>query len=241
MTKKLNVKGYADGIPVYCAHDAVVAVDDVHPNPKNPNMHPDEQLRRLGTIIRNAGWRNPITVSTRSGLIVRGHGRLAAAHLEGLSEVPVDYQNYASDAEELADLIADNRIAELADPDMQKLAGLFEEIALTDVPIDMTGYTLSEYSEIADALSVVVDGAIDADDEVPLPREAFTQYGDLWVLDGKHKILCGDSANEAEIHKMWQGGGVRPFGDRSPVQRGLRGRHRRKDENCKRQLKRKCV
>lgn len=207
MTKKLNVKGYADGIPVYCAHDAVVAVDDVHPNPKNPNMHPDEQLRRLGTIIRNAGWRNPITVSTRSGLIVRGHGRLAAAHLEGLSEVPVDYQNYASDAEELADLIADNRIAELADPDMQKLAGLFEEIALTDVPIDMTGYTLSEYSEIADALSVVVDGAIDADDEVPLPREAFTQYGDLWVLDGKHKILCGDSANEAEIHKMWQGGG----------------------------------
>lgn len=116
MANKMNVKGYADGIPVYCAHDAIVAVEDVHPNPENPNMHPDEQLRRLGMIIRNAGWRNPITVSTRSGLIVRGHGRLAAAQLEGLSEVPVDYQNYASDAEELADLIADNRIAELADP-----------------------------------------------------------------------------------------------------------------------------
>ena len=126
MKNKNEVKGYADGIPVYCAHDAVVPVSEMRPNPKNPNTHPEEQLKRLGAIIRGAGWRNPITVSTRSGLIVRGHGRLAAAQMEGLTEVPVDYQNYASDAEELADLVADNRIAELADPDMQKLAEIFE-------------------------------------------------------------------------------------------------------------------
>lgn len=79
MKNKNEVKGYADGIPVYCAHDAVVPVSEMRPNPKNPNTHPEEQLKRLGAIIRGAGWRNPITVSTRSGLIVRGHGRLAAA------------------------------------------------------------------------------------------------------------------------------------------------------------------
>lgn len=140
MKNKNEVKGYADGIPVYCAHDAVVPVSEMRPNPKNPNTHPEEQLKRLGAIIRGAGWRNPITVSTRSGLIVRGHGRLAAAQMEGLTEVPVDYQNYASDAEELADLVADNRIAELADPDMQKLAEIFEEIVSSDTSIDMTGY-----------------------------------------------------------------------------------------------------
>ena len=104
MKGKNEVKGYADNIPVYCAHDAIVPLGELRPNPKNPNMHPEEQLKRLGAIIRGAGWRNPITVSTRSGLIVRGHGRLAAAQLEGLTEAPVDYQNYTSDAEELADL-----------------------------------------------------------------------------------------------------------------------------------------
>ena len=58
MATKKEVKGYADGIPVYCAHDAIVPVEQMQPNPKNPNMHPDEQLKRLGAIIRGAGWRD---------------------------------------------------------------------------------------------------------------------------------------------------------------------------------------
>ena len=56
MKNKNEVKGYADGIPVYCAHDAVVPVSEMRPNPKNPNTHPEEQLKRLGAIIRGAGW-----------------------------------------------------------------------------------------------------------------------------------------------------------------------------------------
>ena len=207
MKNKNEVKGYADGIPVYCAHDAVVPVSEMQPNPKNPNTHPEEQLKRLGAIIRGAGWRNPITVSTRSGLIVRGHGRLAAAQMEGLTEVPVDYQNYASDAEELADLVADNRIAELADPDMQKLAEIFEEIVSSDTSIDMTGYTFSEYSEIADALSNAIDGLADPDDEITPPPETVSRLGDMWVLGGRHKVFCGDSTSREDVDKMWHGGG----------------------------------
>lgn len=206
MKENNSVKGYADGIPVYCAHDAIVATEEMKPNPKNPNTHPDEQLKRLGAIIRGAGWRNPITVSKRSGLIVRGHGRLAAAKLEGLNEVPVDYQNYASEAEELADLVADNRIAELADPDMQKLAGIFEEINTSDIGIEMTGYTYSEYSEIADALEQAASGLIDADEEVPPPSEPVTKRGDLWTVGG-HRVFCGDCTVKADVEQMFAGGG----------------------------------
>ena len=54
-------------------------------------------------------------MSKRSGFIVKGHGRLAAALLEGVKEAPVDYQNYTTEAEEYAVLVADNRIAELAE------------------------------------------------------------------------------------------------------------------------------
>lgn len=207
MKIKAEVKGYADGIPVYCAHDAIVSVKSVKPNPKNPNTHPEEQLKRLGAIIKNAGWRNPITVSTRSGLIVRGHGRLIAAQMEGWREVPIDYQNYASDAEELADLVADNRIAELADPDMQKLAALFEEIVVTDIPVDMTGYSVSEYSEIVDALGTA-NGAENSDEEIPLPKEPFTESRDLWLLGGKHRLYCGDSTRKSDVDAVCRGGGT---------------------------------
>lgn len=121
-------KATAGGVPVFCAHDAIVAIEKLIPNPKNPNTHPDAQIQALGRIIRQTGWRAPITVSKRSGFIVKGHGRLAAAKLEGLTEVPVDYQNYTNEAEEYADLVADNRIAELAEIDNKLLADIFADI-----------------------------------------------------------------------------------------------------------------
>ena len=110
-------KAYAGSVPVFCAHDAIVPLKDLRPNPKNPNQHPPEQIKLLASIIRATGWRAPITVSKRSGLVTKGHGRLMAAQLDDLTDAPVDYQDYASEAEELADLTADNRIAELATTD----------------------------------------------------------------------------------------------------------------------------
>jgi ParB-like chromosome segregation protein Spo0J len=96
--KDAKPKGYASGIPVYCAFDKIVPISELKPNPLNPNKHPQEQIQALGRIIREGGWRKPITVSTRSGMITAGHGRLMAAQLEELKEAPVDYQDYASEA-----------------------------------------------------------------------------------------------------------------------------------------------
>ncbi|MBQ8926094.1 MAG: DNA methylase, partial [Clostridia bacterium] len=46
-------KAYAGGIPVFCAHDAIVKTSEMRPNPKNPNEHPDDQIRLLGEVIRS--------------------------------------------------------------------------------------------------------------------------------------------------------------------------------------------
>lgn len=102
-------------IKIHCAYTELADITTLVMNPGNPNRHPDKQIELLAKIINNQGWRAPITVSIRSGFIVRGHGRLLAAQKLELTEVPVDRQDYASEAEEWADLIADNRIAELAD------------------------------------------------------------------------------------------------------------------------------
>ena len=142
-------KAYADGVPVFCAHDAIVPIKDLRPNPKNPNQHPPEQIKLLASIIRATGWRAPITVSKRSGLVTKGHGRLMAAQLDDLTDAPVDYQDYASEAEELADLTADNRIAELATTDNKMLAEVFADIDTGEIPFMLSGYTEEEYSGMA--------------------------------------------------------------------------------------------
>lgn len=189
-------KAHAAGVPVFCAHDAIVPTKDLQPNPKNPNKHPSEQIKALGAIIRATGWRGPITVSTRSGLIVKGHGRLMAAEIEDLTEVPVDYQNYASEAEELADLTADNRIAELATTDNRMLAEVFADIDTGEIPFLLSGYTEEEYGNIVTALSEAIhkQELAEPDAVVEPPAKPVTQRGDLWIL-GKHRVVCGDCTN----------------------------------------------
>lgn len=179
-------RAYASGIPVFCAHDDIVPAKELIPNPKNPNQHPPEQIKALGAIIRATGWRGSITVSNRSGLIVKGHGRLMAAQLEDLADVPVEYQDYASEAEELADLTADNRIAELATTDNQLLAAIFADIDAGEIPFMLSGYTEEEHEEIVAALS---DALSDQDDTEEATDEAEEQpprqrvrAGDVWIL-----------------------------------------------------------
>ena len=152
-TTETKQKGTAAGVPVYCAHDKIVETVKLVPNPANPNTHPNEQIKMLAKIIKASGWRQPITVSNRSGYIVKGHGRLMAAQLAGLDEVPVDYQDYASEAEEYADLIADNRIAELSEIDNKLLADVFAEIDTGEIDIDQTGYTETEIEQIVTSLA----------------------------------------------------------------------------------------
>lgn len=94
-----------------------VDISDLKPNPRNPNVHSEEQIERLAKIIKYQGWRLPIIVSRRSGYIVAGHGRLMAAHKLGLKEVPVSYQDFLSEDQEKAFLVSDNAIAAWAELD----------------------------------------------------------------------------------------------------------------------------
>lgn len=207
-TPMAEPKAYADDVPVYCAHDALVDPATLVPNAKNPNTHPDNQIQLLGRIIRQTGWRQPITVSKRSGFIVKGHGRLSAALLEGVKEVPVDYQNYASEAEEYADLVADNRIAELAEIDNKMLADIFADIDTGEIPLELTGYTEEEVENLITALSEALheDEATDPDEvpEPPEPGQVITQEGDLWILGG-HRLLCGDSTDRETVERLMDG------------------------------------
>jgi hypothetical protein len=100
-----------------CSFSRTADPRTLRPNPANPNRHSADQVERLAGLIEAHGWRSPIVVSKRSGLITRGHGRLLAALKLECNAVPVDDQDYASEAEERADMLADNIVADLAEMD----------------------------------------------------------------------------------------------------------------------------
>lgn len=95
---------------IKCQHTELVDVGKLIPHPKNPHRHSPEQIKRLAELIKYQGVRHPIIVSKRSGFIVVGHGRLESMKLAGMTEVPVDYQDFDSEASEYAFIVSDNSI-----------------------------------------------------------------------------------------------------------------------------------
>jgi len=110
-------------------------IEDLIPYANNPKEHPDEQVQKIASSIKNYGWDQPIVVDG-DGEIIKGHGRMQAAELLDLDEVPVIKRPELTDAEAKAARIADNKTAEsswddeLLSIELDDLQDDFEEIAL---------------------------------------------------------------------------------------------------------------
>ena len=203
--KEMKPRAFIGEVAVYCAYDEIVDIEKVVPNPKNPNQHGKEQIKLLAQIIKGQGWRNAITVSTRTGFITKGHGRLAAAKMLEAKQVPVEFQNYESEAAEYADMIADNRIAELSENSTTMLADLLQEIDTGEFPLELTGYSEEDLEGIIEAMAGADDAEPnDQDNEHEQPLPPMSKPGDLWIL-GQHRLICGDATDAKTIERLMDG------------------------------------
>ena len=98
-----------------------VPIDTLRSNPKNARTHSRKQIKRIAASIKTFGFTSPLLVD-EAGLLLAGHGRLAAARLLGLERVPIIRFNHLTAPQKRAYLIADNKIAEQAGWDREMLA-----------------------------------------------------------------------------------------------------------------------
>jgi hypothetical protein len=140
--------------------------------------------------IRQHGWREAITISRRSGFIVSGHGGAEAARRLGVDKVPVEYQDYISESEELADMLAHNRLPELAQRDGDKLKAVLVSLGGAGCTL-ATGYAPAVIAEL------LAEAA-------PLPLYPITPR-----LNESHRVLCIAVDNETDWAFLKSIAGVR--------------------------------
>jgi DNA modification methylase len=190
---------------VHCKHSKMERVENLRENPRNYNKHSDKQIALLAKNIRHLGWRHPIIVSGLTDFIVAGHARLQAAKLLNLSEVPVDVQPFSSETEELAYLIADNRIAELAEVDNAMLSGLLADETIFDgFDMDLTGFDGDALADLMPEPETDVDAEPQIDKAEELREKWGVETGQLWQL-GDHRLLCGDSTKAEDVERVMGG------------------------------------
>ena len=166
-------------------------------DPDNARLHPDENIDAIMKSLAEFGQDQPLVVQKQGMIVRKGNGRLQAAlrlGWEWIAAFVVD----EGDVRAAARAIADNRTAELASWDEEKLAQLLQSIREAgEIDLEVTGFSQAEI----DNLLLEVPEA----DEVPEPRdEPITRPGDLWIL-GNHRLLCGDSSKPEDVDRLLAG------------------------------------
>lgn len=127
-------------------------IDEVHPYPNNPRNN-DDAVEYVANSIREFGWQQPIVVDT-DGTIIAGHTRHKAAKLLGMDTVPVVVAENLTPAQVNAYRLADNKVAEAATWDFDRLDveldGLQVDFDMMDFGFDTLGIDFEEFDGIGD-------------------------------------------------------------------------------------------
>jgi len=167
------------------------SIEELIARAHNPRTHSKAQVRQIAASIEEFGWTNPILIDDVGGIIA-GHGRVAAAKLLKLDQVPTLRLADLTEAQIQAYVITDNKLAENAGWDREILATELQGLMDLDFDIELTGFEMAEIDIVLE--DIQLDDS-DPDDDIPDiddEEEPVTRIGDLWTL-GSHRLLCGDA------------------------------------------------
>lgn len=163
--------------------------EQLQPYKRNARTHSKRQIAQIAKSITAFGFNNPVLIDDELNIIA-GHGRVQAAILLGLKQVPCLRLSHLSDAEKRAYILADNQLALKAGWDRELQALEFQGLIDLGFDVTLAGFEVAEIDFVLEAERAKRDD--DVEEPLPQPGPAVTQRGDVWRL-GPHRILCGDA------------------------------------------------
>ena len=225
-------RGWSMSEPWLSTHIERWPTEKLVPYARNARTHSEEQVAQIAASIVEFGFTNPILAGS-DGVIVAGHGRLAAAQKLGLESVPVVVLDHLTPTQRRALIIADNRIAENAGWDDAMLRIELQSLQEDGFNLDITGFDADALAEIMAGEETTVDGNTDEDAIPELSETAISRPGDVWIL-GNHRLVCGDATQPSSYEQLLAGQRVQMIWSDLPynvnyansAKDKLRGKHR---------------
>ena len=149
-------------------------LSELTPDPRNARKHPPEQIARLAGSIKEFGFLAPILINAK-GTIIAGHGRVEAARKACLEEVPCLQVEHLTETQQRAYVLADNKLAQMAEWDDEMLALELKSLVDAGFDIDLTGFMDHELGDLLEA-DQIVDEADEIIHEQSLQVEPEQEY-----------------------------------------------------------------
>ena len=180
----------------------LVNIDRLVPYQNNARTHSPEQINKLRASLREFGFINPVIIDRDFGVIA-GHGRIAAARAEGITELPCVFADHLTEAQKKAYILADNRMALDAGWDEDMLRVEIEALQGADFDLMLTGF---DDKELSDFFGTGNGDAKDDDFDLSsaLEQASFVQKGDVWTV-GRHRLMCGDATSMDDVATLMDG------------------------------------
>ena len=139
-----------------------VAVDELVLYERNAKLHPESQIDLICRSIQEFGFLNPCLID-KGRNVIAGHGRVEAAKRLDMKTVPCVYVEGLSEAQRRAYILADNRLTELGEWDMDLVMSELEELEEIDFDIELTGFDVDLHQDEGSAFRE--QDEIDLDEE----------------------------------------------------------------------------
>ena len=124
-----------------------VSLELLRPYERNAKKHGSEQIEKLKASIMEFGFLTPCLIDNNYNIIA-GHGRVMAAKELGIETVPCVFIEGLTEEQRRAYILADNRLGELGEWDMELVLDELTELDDLGFDIELTGFEMPEYDEI---------------------------------------------------------------------------------------------
>lgn len=168
-------------------------------NPRKDLQPGDPEFEKLKRSITEFGYVEPIIWNKRTGVVIGGHQRLKVLQHLGYTEVDCVVLDIDEQKEKALN-VALNKISGAWDVPL--LTALLRDLDESGFDATLTGFDVSEMSELFDDQSEIVED--DPPEAAPEGTEPFSQLGDRWLL-GRHVLYCGDSTEKKDIAALMDG------------------------------------